>query len=137
MTKDPISPLPTDSAARKQFPMWEGVVEYVPGALAAMARTSMKGNAKHNPGEPLHHARGKSSDHKDCAMRHLMDYVAMIAYRERFGDDSVSLDALEEELGNFVWRTTVFAQEELERLGLTPRAPRAVLPGETASEVVQ
>jgi hypothetical protein len=132
-----VSPLPTSSAARKDFPLWTGALEYAPAAFALMARTSVNGNRKHNPGEPLHHARGKSPDHKDCILRHLTDYVAMLAYRARFGADSVPLAHLEEELGNLVWRAAMFAQEESERLGIAPRAPRAVLPSETATEALE
>ena len=64
-------PLPTDSAARKRFPLASGLLDYFPDALAAVANVSWVGNEKHNPGEPLHHARGKSMDHADCVLRHL------------------------------------------------------------------
>lgn len=58
------------SAQRKQFPMSTGCVDYFPDALAAVSHLSWVGNEKHNPGEPLHHARGKSADHADCVIRH-------------------------------------------------------------------
>ncbi len=45
---------------------------YFPSAIEAVARQSWAGNEKHNPGEPLHWAREKSSDHMDCAARHMM-----------------------------------------------------------------
>lgn len=125
-----ISPLPLDSASRKEIPLWSGVMQYAPAALAEVARTSQKGNAKHNPGQPLNHARGKSADHHNCIARHLVDFDAMLAYRRRFGEDSVPVDALREELGNLCWRALMFAQEQLEALGVAPQAPRAVLPGE-------
>jgi hypothetical protein len=67
------SALPIDSAARKNIPLARGVLDYFPAALAAIARLSQKGNDKHNPGEELHWARGKSMDHADCIMRHLAD----------------------------------------------------------------
>lgn len=133
----PVSPLPISSAARKEIPLWTGALAYAPAALALMAATSQKGNAKHNPGEPLHHARGKSIDHQDCIARHMVDFDAMVAYRQRYGEDSVPLTALEEELGNLMWRTAMFVQEAAERLGIAPRAPRAVLPAETAAEVLR
>jgi hypothetical protein len=38
-----------------------------------VAELSRAGNEKHNPGEELHHARGKSNDHADCILRHLVD----------------------------------------------------------------
>ena len=67
------SGLPSDSAARKDVPMVAGLLDYFPAALAAVAEVSRIGNDKHNPGEPLHHARGKSMDHADCIVRHLVD----------------------------------------------------------------
>jgi hypothetical protein len=65
--------LPTDSAERKQIPIFSGVLNYFPLALAAVARVSMRGNAKHNIGQPLHWSRGTSDDHADCIARHLID----------------------------------------------------------------
>ena len=65
--------LPTESKARKGIPLARGCLDYFPKALAAVARLSQKGNDKHNPGEPLHWSREKSSDHADCIMRHLVD----------------------------------------------------------------
>lgn len=65
--------LPTESKARKDVPMARGLLDYFPDALAAVARLSQKGNEKHNPGEPLHWSREKSSDHADCIIRHLAD----------------------------------------------------------------
>jgi hypothetical protein len=65
--------LPTDSAERKRMPVYSGVVKYFPRALAYVAQISFAGNEKHNPGQPLHWSRDKSSDHLDCAARHLID----------------------------------------------------------------
>jgi hypothetical protein len=65
--------LPTDSEERKQLPIFSGVLNYFPLAIAAVARLSKRGNDKHNPGEPLHWERGKSQDHADCMARHLVD----------------------------------------------------------------
>lgn len=65
--------LPTDPAARKSIPLCTGVLDYFPDALAAVAMCSKDGNDQHNPGEPLHWAREKSSDHADCIARHLVD----------------------------------------------------------------
>lgn len=63
----------TDSAERKNTPIYSGVIAYFPRALAAVARLSKKGNDKHNPGQPLHWAKEKSNDHKDCIARHLVE----------------------------------------------------------------
>jgi hypothetical protein len=65
--------LTTDSAARKEVPICTGVLDYFPDALAEVARLSKIGNDKHNPGEPLHWARGKSMDQADCIIRHMIE----------------------------------------------------------------
>lgn len=67
-------PLPTDDTARKALPLWTGVVTYFPDALLAVAEVSRKGNDQHNPGEPLHWARGKSMDQMNTAARHMLDH---------------------------------------------------------------
>ena len=70
----PNVPLPTDAAARKALPIFTGVMMYFPNAIAAVAAVSKTGNDQHNPGEPLHWARGKSMDQMDTATRHMMDH---------------------------------------------------------------
>jgi hypothetical protein len=65
--------LPTDSKERKDIPIATGVIDYFPLALAYVARISKTGNDKHNPGQPLHWAKDKSTDHRDCVARHLVD----------------------------------------------------------------
>lgn len=72
---DPV--LPTSSEERKQIPIFSGVVNYFPLALAAVARVSKRGNDKHNPGQPLHWSRDKSYDHADCIARHLVDVYTL------------------------------------------------------------
>lgn len=63
-----------DSQQRKNTPIFSGVMRYFPDALAAVARVSKAGNDKHNPGEPLHWARDKSTDHGDCIARHQIEF---------------------------------------------------------------
>lgn len=109
-----------DSATRKTYPMATGLLDYFPDALAEVARISWAGNEKHNPGEPMHHARGKSMDHPDCIMRHLT---------ERGGFDVISIGGVEHRLRHsaaLAWRALALLQEELEReFGLPlPRAAR-------------
>lgn len=65
------------SAERKGEPIHSGVLMYFPDALAAIARLSKTGNDKHNPGEPLHWARGKSTDQMDCVTRHSLTREAV------------------------------------------------------------
>ena len=62
-----------DSKTRKGMPLFSGCLMYFPDALLAVAEHSRKGNDKHNPGQPLHWAKDKSSDHADCIARHLVD----------------------------------------------------------------
>lgn len=64
--------LPSGAEDRKAIPVLTGVLDYFPMALAAVAAVSRAGNEQHNPGQPIHWARGKSTDHGDCAVRHLM-----------------------------------------------------------------
>ena len=65
--------LPTDPAERKAAPICTGVLDYFPLALLEVARVSKIGNDQHNPGEPLHWARGKSTDQADTIIRHIME----------------------------------------------------------------
>jgi hypothetical protein len=90
------------SAERKTYPLAEGVLKYFPDALAYVAHVSFKGNEKHNPGQPLHHSRGKSADHADCIMRHLQEVGTLDPEGVRHS-------------GALAWRALALLQEELER----------------------
>lgn len=74
--------LPTDDKARKALPIFTGVLMYFPDAIAAVAEVSKKGNDQHNPGEPLHWARGKSMDQMNTAVRHMMDHGMGVLHDE-------------------------------------------------------
>jgi hypothetical protein len=76
-------PLPEDSAERKEIPLWTGLFEYFPNALAETSRVSFVGNEKHNPGEDMHWARGKSMDQANCILRHMVD--ARQGHRDKDG----------------------------------------------------
>ena len=65
--------LPTDAKARKDVPLYRGLLLYFPDACAAVAELSRIGNDQHNPGQPMHWAREKSTDHGDCILRHQID----------------------------------------------------------------
>lgn len=106
--------LPTDPSERKKFPLARGLLDYFPNALAAVADVSRVGNEQHNPGEPMHHARGKSTDHADCLIRHLMDR------------GTVDVDGLRHS-AKLAWRALALLQEELEAVG-APLARGARLP---------
>jgi hypothetical protein len=58
---------------RKQRPLFSGVLMYFPDALLEVAHCSYKGNEQHNPGQPLHWDRSKSTDEADALMRHLLE----------------------------------------------------------------
>jgi hypothetical protein len=100
--------LPTDSEARKNIPLATGLLDYFPAALAAVAAVSKAGNDKHNPGEPLHWARGKSMDQADCIGRHLL---------ERGGIDP---DTGLRHSAQLAWRSLALLQLELEEAGEAP-----------------
>lgn len=123
----PAAHLPTEAKARKAIPIVAGCLDYFPAALAAVAELSRIGNEQHSPGQPMHHARGKSGDHPDCIVRHLMD-------RGTIDTDGVRHSA------KVAWRALALLQEELERAGAplargaqapVPPAPMATPPAPT------
>lgn len=116
--------LPTDSADRKNYPVHRGFLQYFPYFVAVVSWISKRGNDKHNPGEPLHHARGKSTDHSDCVVRHLLDIDEIIAKKVILTQEDA--DKLKEELGQFGWRAAAFVQETAEKYLGAPLAPSAV-----------
>lgn len=75
IAKKPV--LPTDAKVRKSAPIVRGVLDYFPDALLAVAELSRIGNEQHNPGQPMHWAKHKSTDHADCIGRHLIDRGTM------------------------------------------------------------
>lgn len=66
--------LPTEDKARKALPLWTFLMEYFPDAWLAVANVAIAGNQQHNPGEPLHWAREKSTDQMNTAFRHMWDH---------------------------------------------------------------
>jgi hypothetical protein len=93
--------LPSDPNERKNLPITSGVLDYFPLALAEVARVSKAGNDQHNPGQPLHWAKGKSTDHADCISRHLIDRGAR-------DSDGMRHSA------KLAWRALALLQTELE-----------------------
>ncbi len=65
----------TDSATRKLMPVATGCLAYFPDALLCVSFISKVGNDKHNPGEPLHWAKEKSTDEPDAEVRHMLDFL--------------------------------------------------------------
>lgn len=64
--------IPDEPVERKKYPIATGLLDYFPDALAAVAHLSWKANEQHNPGQPVHWARGKSTDHDDTLQRHFL-----------------------------------------------------------------
>jgi len=95
------------SNIRKDSPVFSGVLQYFPDAMMEVAKHSKRGNDKHNPGQPLHWAKEKSSDQADCVARHLIDI-------------GPNWDSLDEETGSYhatalAWRALALLQTVLER----------------------
>lgn len=121
--------LPVDSAERKNVPVFSGVLKYAPAAIAGVAKISKAGNDKHNPGEPLHHARGKSMDHADCIVRHAMDVADLEAFIERSElNQPTAMAEILVEASQLAWRALMWSQELHEKYGVAPLAPGARLP---------
>jgi hypothetical protein len=118
-----LQTLPTDSAARKEYPLYRGCFQYFPAALAGVSRISKLGNDKHNPGQEMHHARGKSTDHGDCILRHLLDLSELLAgYKIEPRLDTAQ--QIKDEASSLAWRALALSQELHERFG-APMAPGA------------
>lgn len=94
--------LPTDAKARKNVPIYSGVLRYFPDALAEVAILSRIGNDQHNPGKPLHWDRSKSGDELDALTRHLMEAGTL-------DTDGVRHSA------KVAWRALANLQKEIER----------------------
>lgn len=87
---------------RKERPLARGVLDYFPDALLEVARLSKIGNDQHNPGQEMHWAKEKSTDHADCILRHLID-------RGTIDTDNVRHSA------KVAWRALALLQIELDK----------------------
>ena len=94
-------PLPTAAADRKAIPVATGFVDYFPDAMIAVAELSRIGNDQHNPGQPLHWDRSKSTDEADALMRHFIE-------RGTIDTDGVRHSA------KLAWRAMALLQKEIE-----------------------
>lgn len=93
--------LPKDAKERKTYPITSGVLDYFPDALAAVAHVSFIGNAQHNPGQPLHWDKSKSTDEADALIRHLIQR------------GSVDSDGMRHS-AKVAWRALALLQREIE-----------------------
>lgn len=120
--------LPTDSAVRKTYPLFNGLFGYFGAALAAVAHHSWKSNEKHNKGQPLHWSMDKSNDHADCIVRHLADLGDMLATFERPGEfiqgdvqDAPSIEDVLYEADALAWRALALNQTLRMQFGRAPQ----------------
>lgn len=102
-----VDSLPDDAEERNSYPMADGLLYYFPNALAEVSKISKAGNEQHNPGQPMHWSRGKSTDHANKIIRHLID-----AGREDEG--SIAHAA------NCAWRALALLQEKIEKVRGVP-----------------
>lgn len=116
-----MNTLPADPKTRKSIPLARGLLDYFPGALAEVSIVSRVANDQHNPGELMHWARGKSTDHADCIVRHLID-------RGAIDDDGLRHTA------KLAWRALALLQEELEAHGAPP-GRASVFPDEVLERI--
>lgn len=105
--------LPLDDQARKDTPLVAGCFRYFPAALAEVARHSKASNDKHNPGQPMHWSRGKSSDEDEAEARHMFDAA-----------EAPTAEDVTYHLRAKAWRALAELQKHLEKLG-APLAPAA------------
>lgn len=96
--------LPDDDDLRKDYPMADGLLDYFPNALAEVAKVSKLAGDKHHPGEAIHWERGKSTDHRNKMLRHLIDSGKFDSLGNRH---SAAL----------AWRALALLQEEMEAEG--------------------
>ncbi len=94
--------LPENDDERNAFPLADGLLDYFPNALAEVARISQVAGDKHHPGERLHWERGKSTDHRNKILRHLIDSGKKDSKGNRHS-------------GALAWRALALLQEELEQ----------------------
>lgn len=107
MTEDELKSI---AAWRKLRPLHRGCLMYFPDALMEVSHVSLVANEQHNPGEPLHWAKEKSSDELDALMRHL----------PRAG--SYDTDGLRES-AKIAWRALANLQRELDSDRVTGMYP--------------
>jgi dATP/dGTP diphosphohydrolase len=98
---DRATTLPETAKDRKTYPIASGVLDYFPDAIAAIAHVSYVGNEQHNPGQPLHWAREKSTDQDDTLMRHFLE-------RGKLDTDGLRHTA------KLAWRALALLQLEIE-----------------------
>lgn len=124
-----MSYIPQDDATRKAAPLFRGLLGYFPAALFEVAAHSLDSDLKHGapPEDAPHWMRGKSTDHEDTIIRHLIDAGprrARFHPRELFGGDppkgSSAKDGRRYHLRCIAWRALALLQEDCEADGAAP-----------------
>lgn len=123
--------IPQDDQTRKDSPMFRGLLGYFPAALFEVAAHSLDSDRKHNPGneDGPTWARGKSADHEDTILRHLIDAgprrtsKAWTFLKSAIGlapKGSSAKDARRYHLRCIAWRALALLQEDCEADGALP-----------------
>lgn len=107
------STLPVDAKARKTFPVASGFMDYFPDAIVAISNLSYRGNEQHNPGQPLHWDRTKSTDESDTMLRHFLQR------------GTVDTDGIPHTV-KMAWRALAVLQKEIEAEGKEERDCEAI-----------
>ena len=105
-----------NSQQRKDMPVFSGVLSYFPDAILYLSEISKAGNDKHNPGQPLHWDRSKSTDEPDAMVRHTIDRAKGIIF---------DTDGFRHS-GRIAWRAMAFLQKELEDANKLPTTKRQI-----------
>lgn len=118
--------IPEGDQERKDAPMFRGLLGYFPAALFEVAAHSLESDRKHNPNNPTapNWARGKSGDHEDCIVRHLIDagprrgalHTAAAWLLQKL-PGSNARDARRYHLRCLAWRALALLQEDCEATG--------------------
>lgn len=96
---------PSEAQARKETPVFTGVLNYFPDAIRAVAQASFTGQQQHNPDLPLAWDRSKSGDELDALTRHLLEA------------GTVDTDGILHST-KVAWRALANLQKELENTGV-------------------
>lgn len=99
-----------DKTRKGKWPVWDYMFKYFPLAFLEEVRVAVLGNEQHNPGQPLHWAREKSTDQLNTAFRHQFDYAeakarGVVVPRDKDG---------KAQLAQAIWRLKAQLQLDLE-----------------------
>lgn len=99
------SGIPVVQNLREELPLYDYMFGYFPDAFLAEVQVAWEGNKQHNPGQKMHWARGKSTDHMNKAWRHQWDHARGIT-RDTDGTWH---------LAKAIWRLKAALQEAIEK----------------------